>query len=278
MNIVKTTIDKIKKYRTDYLNSLPQFQELFIELMIDNSDCYFIQLDDKEIGYTIRNNNGVLIEFYVANRYIPGSNALFRQVLKDLSIQDVYCKSFDSLLLSNCLLSSLSYSLLGVLYRDYVEALVKKDTEIKMVKADISIVRFLQRQDDSIKELFETEQQLINFIKNESVFSFYKNDEFIGCGMVLRTSPGWPFCDLGVWVDPSKRGDGLGSQIILWLREFAIKNNMNPSCGCAIENIASQKTIEKSGFASKYTLINFRTTRHEHTTKVRKSLGNTWIN
>jgi hypothetical protein len=32
---------------------------------------------------------------------------------------------------------------------------------------------------------------------------------------------------------------------------------LKPSCGCAIENKASQKTIEKSGFVSKYKLINF---------------------
>lgn len=259
MNIVKTTIDRIKKYRTDYLNSLPEFQELFIELMINNSDCYLLQIDDKEIGYAIMNNDGVLIEFYLIYKYIPESNGFFRQVLKDLSITEIYCKSFDFLLLSNCLLSSLSYSVLGVMYRDYVEALIKKDLEIKMEKADLSSLESLLKQDDSIKELFETEQQLSDFIQNENVFEFYKNDEFIGCGIVIRTNPDWDFCDLGVWVNPSKRGKAIGSQIILNLREFAIQNNMRPSCGCAIDNIASQKAIEKSGFVSKHKLIHFKT-------------------
>lgn len=259
MKIVKTTTHKIKKLRTDYLNSLPEFQELFIELMIKDSDFYILQEDNKETGYAIRNNEGVLIEFHVSDKYIPRSNKFFRQVLKDLSITDIYCKSFDSLLLSNCLLNSLPYSIMGMLYRDYVEALIKKDPDIKMEKAELSSAGFLMSQDDSIKELFETEQQLIDFIQNENVFEFYKNKEFVGCGMVIRTHPNWNFCDLGVWVNPSKRGKSIGSQIILTLREFAIKNNMNPSCGCAIENLASQKTIEKSGFVSRYKMINFKT-------------------
>jgi len=259
MKIVKTTIDKIKKYRTDYLSSLPEFQELFIELMIINSDCYLLQIDDKEIGYAIMNSNGVLIEFYVLNKYIPDSNKFFKQVLKDLSVTEIYCKSFDSLLLDNCLLNSLSYTVFGIMYRDYVEALIKKDLEIKMDKADLSSVELLLRQDDSIKELFETEQQLTDFIQNENVFKFYKNNELIGCGMVLRTNKDWGFCDLGVWVNPSKRGNSLGSQIIINLREFAIENKMKSSCGCAIENLASQRTIEKSGFVSRYKLINFKT-------------------
>jgi RimJ/RimL family protein N-acetyltransferase len=259
MKIAETTIEEIKKYRTDYLNSLPEFQELFIELMINYSDCYLLQIEDNEIGYVILNNDGILIEFYVMNKYIPESKEFFSQVLKELSVKEIYCKSFDSILLSSCLLSSLSYSVHGVLYRDYVEAIIKKDLEIRMEKADLPSVGFLLSQDDSIKELFETEQQLTGFIQNENVFEFYRNDEFIGCGMIIRTNPDWDFCDLGVWVKPSKRGNGFGSQIILNMRAYALKNNMKPSCGCAIENLASQRTIEKSGFVSRYKLINFKT-------------------
>jgi hypothetical protein len=259
MKIAKTTIDKIQKYRTDYLNSLPEFQELFIELMLKDSACYFLQIDDKVVGYTIINADTVMIEFYVINKYISCSNDFFRQVIKELSVNEIYCKSFDSLLLSNCLLSSLSYSVIGALFRDYVEALIEKDMEIKTKRADLSSVGMLLGQDESIKELFETEGQLVEFIKNENIFEFYKNDEFIGCGMIIRTHPDWDFCDLGVWVNPSKRGKSFGSQILLNLREFAIKNNLKPSCGCAIENMASQKIIEKSGFVSRYKMINFKT-------------------
>ena len=99
---------------------------------------------------------------------------------------------------------------------------------------------------------------MIGFIQNENVFQFYKNDEFIGCGMILRTHQDWDFCDLGVWVNPEKRGRSFGAQILLNLREFAIRNNMKPSCGCAIENLASQKIIEKSGFVSRYNLLSFK--------------------
>jgi len=259
MKITKTTIDKIAKFRIDYLNSLSEFQEFFIELMISDSDYFIFQVDNNVSGYAIRNNDGVLIEFYVLDKYIPDSNEIFGQVLKDLSITDIYCKSFDSLLLSNCLLKTLPYSIIGLLYRDYFEPLIIKDSTIKIKRADHLSVELLLGQDESIKELFETEQQLIDFVKNENVFEFYKNEEFVGCGMVIRTHPDWSYCDLGVWVNPSKRGNAIGSQIILNLREYSIKNNLKPSCGCAIENQASRKIIEKSGFVSRYKMINFKT-------------------
>ncbi len=73
MKIIETTIDKIKNYRTDYLRSLSQFQELFLELMINNSDFYALQFDNKLIGYAIRNREGVLIEYYIKNEYMPCS-------------------------------------------------------------------------------------------------------------------------------------------------------------------------------------------------------------
>jgi len=258
MKTVKTTIDKIKKYRAEYLNSLPEFQELYIELMINESDCYLLQKDGNEIGYAIVNTDDILIEFYVNNKHISGSYDIFKQVVTDLSVTEIYCKSFDSLLLSNCLLGSFPYSVIGVLYRDYVEPLVSLDSAIKMIKSVLSSIALFKKQDDSIKELFETDDQLTRFIKHENVFEFYKNDEFVGCGMVLITNPDWNYCDLGVWVKPSERGNKIGSRIILHLREFAIGNNLNPSCGCAFENIASQKTIERSGFVSKYKLISFK--------------------
>lgn len=258
MKIIKTTLDSIEKFRAGYLNALPEFQELFIELMIPHSDCYVFLADNKQVGYAVKTMDGVLIEFYIVDNYLSQSHAIFKEVLQCLSINQVFCKSFDALLLSNCLLSALPYSILGRLYRHYVGASIKMAPDIIMKKTGASSVERLLLQDESIKELFETKQQLIGFIENEHVFEFYKNNELIGCGMVIRTHPAWDYCDLGLWVTPLKRGNDYGAQIILNLRAFALKNNMKPSCGCAIDNVASQKTIEKSGFVSTYNMINFK--------------------
>ena len=154
MEIFKTTLDSIKNLRTDYLNSLSEFQELFLELMIPESDCYALEINDVEIGYLIRNKDGALIEFYIEDRYIPQTNEFFEQIIRELSMTEIYCKSFDFLLLNNCLVKTYPYSILGVLYRDYVEPSLVMDSEIKMIKADLTSTQLLMDQDDSIKELF----------------------------------------------------------------------------------------------------------------------------
>ncbi|RIJ47921.1 GNAT family N-acetyltransferase [Maribellus luteus] len=259
MKPVKTTLDKIQKLRTDYLHSLPQFQELFIELMIGDAEFYSLQTRTQPMGYAIKTRGGVLLEFYIAGPYIPESKRFFRQLISDLSITDIYCKSFDSLLLCNCLESLLPYSVIGILYRDYAHPLIESDPGISMRRACQSSVALLDAQDDSIKELFETREQLTGFIENEHVFEFYRGHALVGCGMAVRTIPGWNYYDLGVWVQPSERGNGIGAQILLSLRDFALKNNMKASCGCAADNHASQRAIEKSGYVSKYRMIHFET-------------------
>ena len=257
MKITKTTISQIKSLRNEYFYSMPHFQELYLELMVSESDIYLLLNENDVIGYLVVNNEGVLVEFYVKADFIPDSKAIFNAVLSELSIKKIYCKSFDALLLSNCMLNDFSYSVIGVLYRDYPGARVERDVFLQMQRADLSYKDLILSQDDSLKELYETEELLVRFIENEHVFVFYKNTELMGYGMVIRTHHEWDFCDLGVWVHPEKRGCSYGAQILLNLREFALDNNLKPSCGCAVDNIASQKTIEKSGFVSRYKLIEF---------------------
>lgn len=264
MMLLPTPISSIAGLRNDYFRSMTEFQELYVELAVAEADCYLFKEHDVVKGYVICSREGVLLEYFVTNSYLPESNRVFKQVLEELSTGEIYCKSFDSLLLSNCLMCSLPYSLLGVLFRDYAEPRIEKDPELTMVRANLSSAALLLSQDDSIRELFETEEQLTDFILKEHVFTFHIKDEFVGCGMIIRTHAEWEYCDLGIWVHPSKRGNSIGSLILLQLREFALAAHMKPSCGCAVENIASQKSIEKSGFVSRHKLICFKHDRTLH--------------
>ena len=262
MQLLKTPLENIKNLRSEYFNSLPEFQELFLELMVCESYCYLLLDGEVVMGYTIINSNHILIEFYLSPKYLPNSNEILNHVIKELSVAEIYCKSFDLLLLNSCRLNSLRETVIGKLYREYVKPQMTIDPVIRTEKAGADSIKLLGRQDASIKELFDTEEQLISFIMNENVFEFYQNNEFAGCGMVIRTHPEYNFCDLGVWVSPLHRGKYFGTQILLRLRDFAISNHMIPSCGCAIENLASQKIIEKSGFVSNHTMIRFLANHH----------------
>jgi predicted GNAT family acetyltransferase len=60
-----------------------------------------------------------------------------------------------------------------------------------------------------------------------------------------------------MWVNPQYRRQGIATKIISYLKNNCIDSNQRPICGCAYENFASQKTLEKAGFVSKYKLLGF---------------------
>ncbi len=258
MEIIEVKIEEILTLRNDYLKSLPQFQELYIELMVSDSQKYTLLLGEAAIGYAIITKDDFLIEFFLYDEYIPECKIYFSKLIEELDIKGILCKSFDALLLNCCLQQAYPYSLTGFLYRDYTDTMIHLNKEIKAKPVDESTIPLILQHKDCFDILFETEDYLKYFIKNDRVLLFFKEDNLVGCGIVIKTHPDWNYCDLGVWVHSDFRKKGIGTQIILELKEIALSLHLNPSCGCAVDNIASQKTIEKRGFISKYKLIEFK--------------------
>ena len=258
MEIIKQEIVKLESFRNEYFKSLSLYQELYLELMVPNSDIFLLIDNNNEAGYVIVTTEGKLIEFFLRDQYIPNCVGFFNMVIRELSVKSILCKSFDYLLLNCCLLNNYSYSVIGVLYRYFHDNGSKSNPEIKANLADELSVNLIMQHNDCMDEIFDNEDYLRHFINNDNVYLFFKDSVFIGCGTLIQTHADWQFCDLGVWVNSNYRKQGIGTHIISFLRLQAITKNLIPSCGCAIDNIASQKTIERSGFISKHKLIEFK--------------------
>lgn len=84
------------------------------------------------------------------------------------------------------------------------------------------------------------------------------DNQLIGCGFLIRSMDNREFYDIGMWVNSVYRGKGFATRIISHLKGYCLENNMVPICGCAVDNKASKKTLEKNGFFSKHDLIEFR--------------------
>jgi GNAT superfamily N-acetyltransferase len=264
IRIEKTEISGIKDLRKKYLDSLIVFQELYLELMIQESSYYHIFCGDNLVGYTIVAPDNILIEFYIHDEYVPRGKEIFSEIINNLNINNIYCKSFDSLLLNFCLLGSYSYTILGNHYRDFHNPGLSRDPRISVRQASLSDIRLLMVQGDDIDELFDTAEQLHTFINTESVFLFHKDNIFAACGTILRVHPDWNYHDLGIWVKKEFRKQGIATQIITWSVGFCKSKNWIPICGCDLENTASIKTLEKCGFVSKYKLIDFKVKENEN--------------
>jgi len=71
LQIIKTEIQRVADFRTEYLNSLPEFQELYLEMMVEESDYYLLTNNQYDLGYFIKTKSKILVEFYLVDEQIP---------------------------------------------------------------------------------------------------------------------------------------------------------------------------------------------------------------
>lgn len=254
LQIIKTEIQRISDFRTEYLHSLSEFQELYLEMMVEESDYYLLTSNQLDVGYFIKTKSNILVEFYLVDEQIPDCKDVFNSIIRDYSIQSVYCKSFDSLLMDCCLSNSYNYQIIGCLFRDCFKTIDYPLTGLTSRFATMADFDFLLLQEDG---LYETTEELKHFVNGGNVIMFMNNNELYGCGYLIKVHPKWDVYDIGMWVNPRFRNRRIATGIISSLKQTCLMNNWKPICGCAYDNVGSKKTLEKNGFVSKYKLVEF---------------------
>lgn len=89
-----------------------------------------------------------------------------------------------------------------------------------------------------------------NLIKNRGLFLYFEED-LVGTGEYRKSTTSLGYVNLGMTVAPNMQRQGIGTYILKDLKKLAFEENLKPICGTSSDNIASQKTIIKSGFILK---------------------------
>ncbi|PKO95661.1 MAG: hypothetical protein CVU12_09025 [Bacteroidetes bacterium HGW-Bacteroidetes-7] len=249
----KVEYREIEALRMEYLNSLVEFQDLYLEFLIKESE-YFIFSLDKTIGYAIVAPDSTLVEFFIVKEFANKGGECFNDLLNRQKITQILCKSFDYKLLKCCLQNQFTYSVQGFLYRDLTDRGIQPSAGLSFRYAILADLPYLNQQED---EVFEPKELLEDNIKNNEVIICERDNVVIGCGFITQVVSGFKYYDLGVWVNPDCRRKGYAVQIMIYLKSFCFKNVWIPICGCSADNIASQRMLSKVGFISNHKLLEF---------------------
>ena len=251
----KATYEEIKSFRKLYLEKLSELQELFIEWIVEKSNYYTINNNSEKIGYFIVSKQNSLVELYVDIQNINKIDRIFEDIYHIFNIENVLCKSFDSILLKCCCNSNMKYKVMGYLFRDYIDTIPQNISEFTKIEfADESDYDDLVKYDN---ELYDTKEDLRFILKNKFVLKYYIAGKLIGCGFLIKVNEFYNHCDIGMWVDTPYRNKGYATKIISDLNQRCIKDGIKATCGCAAENIASKRVLEKNGFRTKHNLLMF---------------------
>lgn len=255
MIITKTNCNKIEKLRQQYFASLIKFQDIYLEFLVNNSDCYEIT-DNTLNGYAIVTYNNILIELYFNNNLYHINNQYIANIIKALNIKSIYCKTFDHKLLNYCLTNKLQYNIIGCLFRDKISTPIEINSQLKFRYAQLTDLPFMIEQND---EVFEPKNLLQQAVTNKQIILLITNNNITGCGFITQINRNFNYYDLGVWVTPTERKKGYATQIMLYMLQLCSKNNKIAICGCDINNTASQNMLHKLGFIDNYKLLDFTT-------------------
>jgi RimJ/RimL family protein N-acetyltransferase len=241
--------------REQYLNEIPYAQEYYLELQIMEARLYLIKHGRASIGYFYLSENDCLLEFFVTSEWIDQSDKLFGEILDQFTVRKALCKSFDATMLSCCFTFQKSSKVIGILFRDY------KEKPPIHPPSNLSVRNAVPEDEAGIiavnEEVFDHPSEVIQYIRANQLFIYEKNGEFVGFGIHSPVYPGRPERDIGMLVAPGFRKMGYGLSIIQHLVNFCHQNNWKPSAGCAIENTASRKCLESSGFIARFHLLEF---------------------
>ncbi len=93
--------------------------------------------------------------------------------------------------------------------------------------------------------------------RQEAWIARNEQDRPVGIGLIQPHLGSDAYLDLGVFVNPEVRGQGIGRSIVIRLMQVVIKTGRIPTAGCYYKNFESRRTLESAGMTCVGTIFRF---------------------
>jgi len=231
--------------RDQYLASLPEPQEWFLEEMVRSGNVW--DLSGK--GYAVFHGD-TLVEFHAIDR--DQAPLLLSGLAQQRPFKKGLCKSFDTVLMEAA--QSLGWTMLetGYLFRKRIPArLMAKDG-----------FRLRQARESDLAEAWETGRDFFDSIEEVQrlycaggLWIAFHVGQMVGSGVMIPIDGSGDVVDIGMVTRPNQRNKGIASMIVCELASNLERDGKRPICGCAESNRASKAALEKAGFVSEHRLV-----------------------
>ncbi len=235
--------------RYDYLESLAEPQEWFLEELIQSSQTWIIP----SVAYGVISDQ-TLVEFFVAKRHSDQAPHLFDTLRQQTGFDKVLAKSFDHQLMELGTIGGVVPTKTAYLFRDFSPPSISAPVDVGLRQSTSDDLSEIWEMNDDFFDVFG---ELTHFDSTDNLWVLEKSGEILGCGTTTRVIKDMDAVDLGMLISPKHRRQGYGSYLISSLAKLVIASGQRPICGCAEHNLASRMTLQKAGFVSNHRLVNF---------------------
>jgi GNAT superfamily N-acetyltransferase len=241
--------------RVQYLDLLPEPQELFIENKVAKGSCWSICRDGREIGYAVIVGDETLVELHMDTIELRYLDEAFDVLAQHCGVRRILAKSFDANLLYVALPRAREMRITGMLYRVIADASFVEDSAIEAIPATHEDVTSLLELGDGF---FDDRDEIESYVRSTGLIVYETRAGMrLGAGVMKRVVPGRDDIDIGMVVDAAHRHRGYGAYIVAHLKSYCLTKELRPICGCAIDNVGSQRALERAGFASRHQIVEF---------------------
>ena len=250
------TEDIINYRKQLYTSFIAPLDGMWEALYIANATCYLVKRDGEEVGYCCIDEDKSLNQIFLiaTHRYLM--NTIVAELISTEIIISAHLSSIEPTSFNTCLLFAKSIQTNTINYTFSSAQEKKVSTEIlNLNKANNQygdkIRAFLKKEigfDDSFG-------YTDNLIQRGEIYVVEEGNEIIATGECRLSDSQPKYADVGMVVKQDNRKKGLGTRVLSELVNIANKNNRIPICSTTVENIASQKAIERAGFYNSHTIF-----------------------
>lgn len=231
--------------RTEYLASLPEPQEWFLEELIRSGEVW----SASGAGYAIFHKD-TLVEFYAENS--EDAHLQLSRLVQQRPFTKGLCKSFDRVLMDAA--ETLGWGLVetGFLFRKRNPVVLNKFDGFQLVRArstDVAEVWATGR------DFYDCEDEVAQLYRSNGLWIALDDGQLVGSGVLIPIDGSGDVVDIGMVTRPDQRNRGLGSLIVYELANLLEREGKRPICGCAEQNTASKAALENAGFISEHRLV-----------------------
>jgi GNAT superfamily N-acetyltransferase len=237
----------------EYIKTLASPIDSYWEsVIIGKSQCYIIIYNGKKAGHFFVDSKRTLVQFYIFREYFIHAPEIFEYLISNDIAENAAVSTKETEFLSLCLDYQKSISIDSYLFTDNKDIKYElanfKDVSFRLAKSnDIGTIK--TKCDPAFEGYYE------DLIENNQLFVLYSGDILLGIGEFRISKSNEQYGDIGMIVTEQYRRKGVGTYIITQLKEHCYRNNLKPVASCNHTNIASKKTLEKSGFISNHRII-----------------------
>ncbi len=229
----------------------------------DPAPHWEIRLDGASAGYYAANDEGALLQFYVRPSFEQDARTLFDHVIAQDALTQIVVSTIDPSVLSLCLDLQKEVTVHTYLYElaAAVPAMHRDadGLDFRLVEKD-ELDRTIAFQQASLGGEHDLTAWLqgysANLIERKELFVLCRNEDWIGLGERRVSDSQAGIADVGMMVIPSHRKNGWATYILRLLVVMTEEEGRRAICSATVENIASQKAIERAGFVSRHRIMN----------------------